>query len=379
MKPESEMTKPESEMTKLTRDVIRRQANGKTIWQPRIECWYSDRRFRKEPLPGRFEGCSEVELFNKLGVSNRLYMFNACYEQHFDSSIKQSERKIDEMTHEYIMETPVGTVNMINRQNSSNYGKMPLKWWVETEEDLKVWMYIEENTHYTFNRATYDRLYEETGHLGLPCCFLPRTTIQRLLNDLSGVENTYYLLYDNPKLVEEYFKILNKSQMQLIDLLAQESPFEWVNYGDNVHSKVTPPELFKKYLIPAYQERNERLQAAGIFTHAHFDGDNKENLPYIRECGLNGVEAVTPLPQGDVTLKEVKAVFKDDIFLIDGVDAILFSENYPLEQLKAQVDECLNLFEGQLVLGISDEMASDGTLDRIEYVRDWVNEFNAKH
>lgn len=29
----------------LNRAIIRGQANGKVLWQPRIICWYSDRQF----------------------------------------------------------------------------------------------------------------------------------------------------------------------------------------------------------------------------------------------------------------------------------------------------------------------------------------------
>lgn len=367
----------ESELLKLNRAILRREADGKTIWQPRIECWYSDREYRREPLPGEFEGCDVLGLFNRLGVSKRLYEFNECVEPVLDPSVRQSSRAIDPMTTEHVIETPVGRVSTILRKNSSNYGEMPLKWWVETPEDLRVFLYIEESTAYRFNQQTFDRLYGVWGHLGLPATFLPRITVQRLFIDLCGVENAIYLLMDEPDLAEAYFKALNRSQMGLIDVMCA-TPFEWINYGDNIHSKVLSPQLFVKYVLPAYQERNQRLHEAGKFTYAHFDGDVKELLPYVRETGLDGIEAVTPAPQGDVTLKEAREAM-GDLFLIDGIDAILFDEKYPLEELKAQTEECLNLFEGQLVLGISDEMASTGTLDRILYVRELVEAFNAKH
>lgn len=367
----------ESEFLKLHRAVLRREANGKTIWQPRIECWYADREYRKEELPGEFKGCSVLELFNQLKVSKRLYEFNECIEQVYDPTIKRYSRTLDAMTTESVMETPVGTVTAIMKKNSSNYGEMPIKWWIETEEDMKVFLYIEEHTNYRFVPEIYDRLYGEWAHLGLPAVFLPRVTVQRLFIDLCGVENTIYLMCDYPDLVDEYFKVLNQSHMRLIDVMC-ETPFEWINYGDNIHSKVLSPQLFEKHVLPAYQERNQRLHEAGKFTYAHFDGDVKELLPYVQETGLDGIEAVTPAPQGDVTLKEAKDAM-GNLFLIDGVDAILFDEKYPLEQLKAQTEECLNLFEGQLVLGISDEIASTGTLDRVKYVRDIVENFNAKH
>jgi hypothetical protein len=305
-------------------------------------------------------------------------MFNRCFDKSYsDPAIITETREIDALTTEHIIRTPVGTVNEITRGNTSNYGRMPVKWWAETPRDLKVFMYIAEHTVYSFDRKIYDRLLAEWGHLGLPGMYLPRVNIQHLLIGLCGTENTFYLLYDEPDVVDAYIEALDRSHMRMIDMVCR-TPFEWINFGDNIHSKILSPRLFEKYVIPAYQQRTEKLRAAGKFTHAHFDGDVKELLPYLGELGLNGIEAITPLPQGDVTLKEARAAM-DGIFLIDGIAAILFDETFPLAQLKSQVEECLHLFEGQLVLGISDEMSSTGTLDRIEVVREMVEEFNAKH
>ena len=362
----------ESQKTILLRDILNRNANGKTIWQPRIECWYSDRQYRGEELP------SMLELFNDLNISNRLYQFNECIELCYtDPAIRSEERKINEMTTEYTIETPVGTANAIYRGNSSNFGWMPLKWWIETEEELAVHMYIEEHTNYKFNRDKYDELLAVWGHLGLPCVFVPRVNIQHMFINASGVENTIYLLNDCQDSLEAYFDVLNRSHLRFVEML-NDAPFEWVNYGDNIHSKVLSPKLFEKYVLPAYQQRNEVLRKADKFIHAHFDGDVKELLPYFKECGLDGIEAITPLPQGDVTLKEARDAM-GDIFLIDGIAAILFDETYPIEMLKTQTEQCLDLFEGQLVLGISDEMSSTGILDRIKFVSEIVDNFNAKH
>ena len=52
---------------------------------------------------------------------------------------------------------------------------------------------------------------------------------------------------------------------------------------------------------------------------------------------------------------------------------------YDEEILIKEAQKTMELFEGQLVLCISDEIASNGLLERVELVNDLVNEFNAKH
>ncbi len=100
-------------------------------------------------------------------------------------------------------------------------------------------------------------------------------------------------------------------------------------------------------------------------------------LPYAKETGLDAIEAVTPKPQGDVTVEEIKAAFGDQVGLVDGIAALLFDEMYPLEMLKQQTEQLIDLFAGKLILGISDEMSSTGNIDRVKYVGEIVDRHNA--
>jgi len=360
----------------LNREIINRSAKGKTIWQPRICCWFDDRVFRGEELPDKYKGCDHKGIYEKIGCSDRLYNFNECLEATLDDSIKLTVTEINNLRYETTIQTPVGTVNSIFARNTQNPGVMPIKWFIEEEKDLLVYSYIEEGTTYKFNNEKYDELNREMGHLGLPAMFIPRVNLQKLYIELSGVINSTYLLNDSQEAVENYFKALSKSQEKMVKVIAN-SPLEWINYGDNIHSKLSPPSLFEKYILPEYELRGDLLHRAGKFVYSHWDGDVKELLPYAKSCFLDGIEAITPIPQGDVTLKEVKAALGDDIFLIDGIASILFNETYPLSELEKQTKEVLNLFEGQLILGISDEFPSDGKLNRIEFVNNIVDEFNS--
>ena len=141
------------------------------------------------------------------------------------------------------------------------------------------------------------------------------------------------------------------------------------------------------FCIPAWGHTNptvevvRHLTARGhqvrYYTFAHWDGDTKAILPYAKETGLDAIEAVTPKPQGDVTVEEIKAAFGDQVGLVDGIAALLFDEMYPLEMLKQQTEQLIDLFAGKLILGISDEMSSTGNIDRIKYVGEIVDRHNA--
>ncbi len=365
-------------LLELNRDIIRGRAGKQVLWQPRILCWYEDRMFSGVGLPAPYTGMTSPQMYRALGCSNRIYEYNGCFRKIDDPAVHHSSRKISALETEHIIETPVGTVRMVLVANTSNYGTFPKKWWITEEADMRVFMWMEERCSWIWDQAHYDRTYEEWGDLGLPAVFLPRTNIQSLFLDTMGVEGGIYALYDWPELVEEYFRILDDSHRRLIDVV-NASPIEYINFGDNLHGGILPPDLFKKYLLPAYISRNEQLHRAGKFTFSHWDGDVKPLLPFAKECGLDGIEAITPKPQGDVTLEEMKAALGDKVYLIDGIAAILFDDSWPVSMLVEQTQQLLELFAGKLILGISDEMSSTGNIERVKLVGRIVDDWNATH
>ena len=364
------------DLKQLHLDVAKGKSDGKVIWQPRIGCWYTDKRFAGEPLPEPYEHLSVPDIFRSLNCSARLYEFNACFERVDHPGVKRYSRKIDDMHDEAVIETPVGTINSIMQKNTSNAGVFPKKWFMETEEDLKVAIWIEENSTWRFNQDTYDQVEREWHGLGAPTMFMPRVNVQSLYVNDMGVENATYAMVDYPDTVEAYFRALDDSHDRLIDVI-NASCIDIINFGDNVHAGTLPPRLFKKYVLPAYQRRNEKLHAAGKFTHAHWDGDVKPLLPLARETGLDGIEAITPVPQGDVTIEEVREALGDKMFLVDGIAAILFDTIFPEQDLIDQTKKILDLFAPRLILGISDEISSTGDIERIRTVGRIVDDYNA--
>lgn len=176
--------------------------------------------------------------------------------------------------------------------------------------------------------------------------------------------------------MEAYFRALDESHARLIEVI-NASPIEIINFGDNLHCGTLSPELYQRYVLPSYLRRSEQLHAGGKFVHSHWDGDTKSLLPFARTSGLDGIEAITPKPQGDVTLEEIKEALGDEIFLIDGLPAILFDELYPVSMLEEFTHRLIELFAPKLILGISDEISSTGDIERIRVVGSIVDDYNA--
>ena len=183
-------------------------------------------------------------------------------------------------------------------------------------------------------------------------------------------------IFGKPWLIEEikeYLKIAEEAEDQLYEVL-EKCPVFSLNFGENIDARFNPPKIFNEYLVPYYKKRVEQLHKAGKFCFIHMDGALKPLLPYINDAGFDAVEGATPLPQGDVTLEELKEALGDTI-LIDGIPMLLFLPQYSYEELEEFTKKVLNLFSPNLILGISDEISPPGDIEKVKFVSKIVEEF----
>ncbi len=357
----------------LHRQVVFGEAGDKILWQPRILAWYKDKIFFGEPFPHPFTGMNLYEIYRELGCSHRLYdEYNSCLIRIEDPRVEIVTRQLNEPDTMTIIKTPVGKQIKVERRVPSSWWGMEIKREVETEEELKVAAWRETHTTWAFDWDRFNELQATVGDLGAPTIYMPRMNVQSLYIEKMGVEAGVYAILDWTDTVEAYFAALEVSHNRLIDVL-NESPIDIINFGENVHAHTLPPAWFEKYHLPACQRRCERLHAAGKFCHSHWDGDTGPLLKYAKETGLDGIEAITPQPQGDVTLEQVKEALGDDVFLLDGIPAVYFDEVYSEQTLIECTKKVVDLFAPKLVLGISDEISSTGDLERVRLVGEVVD------
>jgi hypothetical protein len=128
-------------------------------------------------------------------------------------------------------------------------------------------------------------------------------------------------------------------------------------------------------VTPFFKRIMPKIQAQGMFTTSHWDGYVKQLLPILKETGLNGLECVTPKPQGDVTLQEMKGGM-EEMFLRDGIPAVMLCPWVELDALKEHVKKLIDMFYPRLILGFSDMLPANGEIERVSYVNEIVKEFN---
>ena len=363
------------DLNRLHWDVAFGRAGGKIIWQPCIGAWYSDKMFAGQSLPAPYTGMSKPELYRALGCSARVYEYSSAYTCREDPAVRLSRKHLNATDYELCWETPIGSQRAVYRVHKESPWHEPVKWPIADERDMQIAAWRMERNAWHWDQATFEEVAAQWSGLGAPTMLLTlRTTIQRLYVEDMGVGPAIYALQDYPATCERYFEALTMSQERLIDVI-NASPIDIINFGDNLASS-TSPALFKKYILPVYQKNCASLHAAGKFISSHWDGACKPLLPYAKETGLDGIEAITPLPQGDVTLEETKQAL-GDMFLLDGIPAVFFDRVYNEQTLIDCAKKCIDLFAPRLILGASDEVAAHGDIERVRLVGRIVDDYNA--
>jgi hypothetical protein len=346
------------------------------LWQPRLETWIGD-RMTYGTMPERFRDMSHYEIYDALRCSIR-------YAQSADNRFERYEVRDDLVrieeqhpNHTVIkVRTPVGEIQTVYRdiwEDGRRVNHRIEEFPVKTVQDLGVASDLVERERFRGDLDGYRRTEQGVGERGEPTMFLSGSGFTDLVKNWCGLLNTIYLLHDHPAEVERFLEVCDRRDDRLMDE-ALKLPCRIFNLGDHATNEFTPPPILKKYMIPRWQRIAARLHAAGRFVVSHWDGNSRTMLPYLRETHLDGVEALTPAPMGDITLEQIKDGVGDRMVVLDLLPAIDFLPNRPVKELLDFARRAMDMFAPRLILGISDEISQVGEIEKVEAVSRLVDE-----
>ncbi|MHC4395259.1 MAG: uroporphyrinogen decarboxylase family protein [Planctomycetota bacterium] len=111
----------------------------------------------------------------------------------------------------------------------------------------------------------------------------------QLLADIRGYENLMYDMTDEQPRLYELIRMVEEFNLGIvqryIDLGA-----EWMNYPEDLGMQAGPmlsPQQFRKYIKPSYQRLIAPTRKAGCIVHLHCDGDIRELVDDILDCGVD--------------------------------------------------------------------------------------------
>jgi len=349
--------------------VFQRRPIEGVLFQPRIHYWYEHNRDHGT-LPERYRGASLWDVFDDLNVSVRYFpettgLWPITLVCEPGSGITETEiipgREVVKT-----VRAPGGTLTA-RAARSSDGTWHSTEHFIKTPEDLDIAASFFGSLQHDIVPEAFASGIAQVGDRGEPQFFLPRSPYQQLAIDWMGLENLIYALADCPERVERLFKAIDDSFDLLYRRIIELGSVRIVNFGENIDSQICPPRYFEEYCLPFWHKRAGQLRQAGIFTHIHIDGSFKPLLRFLKDLPFDGLEALTPSPQGDVPLEEIKEHSAGKI-LLDVLPAIMFLPTTPQEELDAFVEKTLALFAPNIILGVSDELPPPADIERVRRI-----------
>ncbi len=350
------------------------------LFQPRFEPWYDWHRIFHN-MPARYEGLSLRDMFDTMGVSMR-YM-------HYYSGIPDPVRlefspAVTITRHQengeatIIYDTPYGSLTEGQKFTQDETWRT-VEFPVKGPQDFRAFLWLIEQYHYRFDQPSYDEGDAFVGERGIPQFWVPKSPYQALAQTWMNLESLVYAMSDYRPQVEEVMRALDASYDDLYRQICASGhadgsgKVQIINFGENLHEALMNPRSFEQYYLPFYEKRCAQLKAAGIYSHVHVDGYFHHLIKYLSKMPFDGIEALTPLPQGDMTLEEIKENIGDKV-LLDGIPAVLFMDDFSRDEVMASAEKVVKLFAPRLILGVSDEVpegAGEEAMLRMKLVADW--------
>jgi hypothetical protein len=358
-------------------NIFRGEPVPHVFFQPRIEPWVHWHEIFGQ-FSDAYSGLDIPAWFDRLDCSMRYVHYYTGMPspvlREFGPEVQVHER-FQGTTGTIVYETPLGDL-------AEDLTLTPDQEWrvtgfaVKRVEDLKKLRWLYEHTTFRFSAEAFAQGRALVGDRGEPQFWTARSPYQALAIDWMRYEAFIYALADYPEEIATTLDVIDAAYDRLYEELCAAENLHIVNFGENIHGHLIGRRPFEDYLLPFYAKRAGQLKAAGIFSHIHIDGAVRPLLPLLKDLPFDGIEALTPEPQGDVMLEEIAAHIGDKI-LLDGIPAVYFMDTYPREALLSCVERLVDLFHPRLILGVSDEVpegASEEAIERVRLIADWCRE-----
>jgi hypothetical protein len=169
-----------------------------------------------------------------------------------------------------------------------------------------------EHTEYVADYRPIEQAMDWLGEDGIVLDGLPHSPMQMLMIHWVGSEEGrfFYHLADYPELIEDLAHAVSKSREPLYEIAAK-SPAPVSLCGDNIDGVLVNPALFTKYFMPEYEKQARPLHRHGKLMAVHMDGRVADLKYLIAKTPIDIVEALHPIPMGDLSIGEALALWKD--------------------------------------------------------------------
>jgi len=173
----------------------------------------------------------------------------------------------------------------------------------------------------------------------------------------------------------ELYRIMVEKRRAAYPIVAQ-SPVGHANYGGNVVPEIVGLDAFQKYYVPNYQEAAEEMHRHGKLIGVHFDANCRLFADDIARMDLDYVEAFTPAPDTDMTLREAREAWPDKVIWINYPSSVHLRSEEEVEQITVELCEAADPGSGFLI-GITEDLPANREDGNYRAILDGIDRYEA--
>lgn len=273
---------------------------------------------------------------------------------------------IDGDLYRHRFETPAGAVEEVRRWSPVSFSWPIVRHMVRTVEDLRVVRYVFERVCYAPRWDALEEAVRLAGDWGVPLVQPPYSGFGFLMSRYAGVEAAVMLAVDAPDEFQATVAAINRAQEAIFRELA-EGPSEVLIHSDNLSSDIHSPPWVERYCGAHYRRMAQIAHACRKPLVFHMDGRLRGLLGLVAAMGIDGADAVTPAPWGDLSPRECRAEAGPRFVLSGGIPPDSFRPETPLGVLDEQIERWLALRHESpaLMIAPGDQLPPDGEIGRV--------------
>ncbi len=216
------------------------------------------------------------------------------------------------------IQTPVGSLT-IERGTNPWEAEHVTRFPVRSREEIKTWQYVVEHTHQREDFDAFRQHDRQIGADGIATTSSPMTPLMQFMENLSGIQDTYYLLADYPDEMQACLELMQERNRAIFTLIVQ-GPAEVVITYEDTSSTILSPGVYRKYCAPALDEYAAICHAAGKLFLTHMCGKLSAFNPQLRAGLQDGIESVCPPSTGDIWAHEARRAWGEEKIIIGGLE-----------------------------------------------------------
>ncbi len=271
-------------------------------------------------------------------------------------NVKVSERTYTEDGRRFtrtVYETPVGSVSTLGEYGGFTTWRREKMF--KTPDDYGTILFLIRDDRYEPNYEAFARAEREYGEDGIFRAAIGLEPLQQLISGtIFRMEDFCIEWLENRDEILKLYEAIVENRRKVYPLVAQ-SPAFHANYGGNVVPEVIGLETFERYYVPHYNEAAEIMHRRGKLIGCHYDANCRLLADAIARTDLDYIEAFTPAPDTDMTLREAREAWPDKVLWLNFPSSLHLKSDEEIELATVDLLDQAGGVDG-LIMGVTEDM-----------------------